>query len=214
MLFEYFVWDYDGTLFDTYDAVARGYHRACGQLGITIDFAELRWLTKHSLRWAAEQLENRFGVEKDLILKTYYAIALEEETVEAMRPYPGTEDVLKAICDRGGQNYVYSHRDHVSTDAIRYYGLASYFIDAITKDDNFPRKPAPDALNYLNSKHGLNPVKGVMVGDRVLDVEAGLNAGMQGILFDPENFCEGIAPTSLQYASMADMLAAIRAGKI
>ena len=213
-MFDYFVWDYDGTLFDTYDAVAKGYHRACEKLEIKIDFAELRWLTKHSLRWAAEQLEGRYGVAKDLILQTYYAIAPEEETVESMHPYPGTEEVLKAICDRGGKNFVYSHRDHVSTDAIRYYGLAPYFTDAITKDDHFPRKPAPDALNYLNNKHGLDPAKGVMVGDRVLDVEAGLNAGMRGILFDPENFCEGNAPTELQYASMADLLAAIRANKI
>lgn len=52
------------------------------------------------------------------------------------------------------------------------------------------------------SKHGLEPDRAVMVGDRVLDVQAGLNAGMQGALFDPEGFCQGQAPTPYQYASM------------
>lgn len=40
------------------------------------------------------------------------------------------------------------------------------------------------------SKHGLEPDRAVMVGDRVLDVQAGLNAGMQGALFDPEAFAK------------------------
>ena len=61
MKFSYFIWDYDGTLFDTYDAVARAYHRAAQQNGIEIAFDELRWLTKHSLGWAAKQLEQRYG---------------------------------------------------------------------------------------------------------------------------------------------------------
>ena len=202
MKFLNFIWDYDGTLFDTYDAVTRAYHRAVTELGIDISFEELRWMTKHSLGWTAKQLEEKYHVPADKILSVYYGYAPEEETMLAMLPYEGTKEVLKAICERGGKNYLYSHRDHVSIEALEHYGLKEYFADFITKDDHFPRKPAPDALLHLIRKHGLNPEESVMVGDRVLDVEAGLNAGMSGALFDPENFCEGKAPTPYQYSSM------------
>lgn len=202
MMFRSFVWDYDGTLFDTYDAVCRAYHRATKQVGIDISFSELRLLIKHSLGWAAAQLSERFSVPAQAILDAYYAFAPEEETMEAMKPYPGVAEVLRAIKEKGGQNFLYSHRDHVSMDALAYYGLDTFFSGAITKDDHFPRKPAPDALLYLIKKYGLDPKASVMVGDRSLDVEAGLNAGMSGALFDPENFCGGDAPTVLQYFSM------------
>ena len=97
MKFSYFIWDYDGTLFDTYDAVARAYHRAAQQNGIEIAFDELRWLTKPSLGWAAKQLEQRYGTAAQDILDAYYAFAPQEETLEGMRPYPGTRETLR-IC--------------------------------------------------------------------------------------------------------------------
>lgn len=202
MKFTNFVWDYDGTLFDTYDAVTRAYHRAAKELGITIDFEELRWLCKHSLGWAAKQLEARFGVSAEDILALYYTYAPEEETMFAMQPYAGVKEALAAVCASGGRNYLYSHRDKVSIQALEHYGLKEYFSDFITKDDHFPRKPAPDALLHLVNKHALDPKASVMVGDRVLDVEAGLNAGMAGALFDPENFCEGKAPTPYIFDGM------------
>ena len=202
MRFDFFVWDYDGTLFDTYDAVTRAYLRGLNALGVDLPFAELRWLTKHSLGWAAEQLQARFQVPAADILAAYARFAPQEETMQAMRPYPGTAEALRAVCENGGQNYLYSHRDSRSIDALAHYGLKEYFVDFITKDDHFPRKPAPDALLHLIQKHALVPARGVMVGDRVLDVEAGRNAGMAGALFDPERFCQGQAPTPYQYFSM------------
>ena len=84
----------------------------------------------------------------------------QEETLEVMRPYPGTRDTLRAVCEHGGKNYLYSHRDHASIDALEHYGLKPYFSDFITKDDHFPRKPAPDALLHMISKHGRNPQGG------------------------------------------------------
>ena len=84
MKFLNFIWDYDGTLFDTYDAVTRAYHRAVTELGIDISFEELRWMTKHSLGWTAKQLEEKYHVPADKILSVYYGYAPEEETMLAM----------------------------------------------------------------------------------------------------------------------------------
>ena len=61
------------------------------------------------------------------------------------------------------------------------------FSGFITADMDFPRKPAPDAILYILNEYGLNPEKTVMVGDREIDVLSGKNAGIDGILFDPDH---------------------------
>ena len=61
MKFEHFFWDYDGTLFDTYDALTHAYLRAAKEIGIDISYEEMRWMAKHSVGWAAEQLGERAG---------------------------------------------------------------------------------------------------------------------------------------------------------
>ena len=43
-------------------------------------------------------------------------------------------------------------------------------------DQGFARKPAPDAINHLIDRYHLDPEKTMMVGDRKLDIEAGINA--------------------------------------
>ena len=55
-------------------------------------------------------------------------------------------------------------------------------------DVKYPRKPAPDALLALIKKCDLEPPKCVMIGDRDIDVLAGKNAGMDGILIDDEKY--------------------------
>ena len=67
-------------------------------------------------------------------------------------------------------------------------GLWPLFTDYVTSEDGFPMKPAPDALLALMKRNGLDPSECVMIGDREIDVQSGYNAGMDGILFDPENF--------------------------
>ena len=43
-----------------------------------------------------------------------------------------------------------------------------------------------------------------MVGDRGIDIEAGHNAGMRGVLFDPDGFYPGVR-AELRAASMAEL---------
>lgn len=209
MIFQHFFWDYDGTLFDTYDAVTRSYELACRGKGIVLPFDELRWMTKHSLSWTAAQLEQRFGVPAKELLAIRETYAETMETFETMRPYDGVREALRTICEKGGKNYLYSHRDHRSMEALAHYGLDGYFTDAITKDDAFPRKPAPDALNHLVQKHKLDVAQCIMIGDRSLDVEAGLNAGMSGALFDPERFCDNNVPTKWKFYTMSELQKAL-----
>ncbi|OPZ70716.1 MAG: Primosomal protein N' [Firmicutes bacterium ADurb.Bin456] len=66
--------------------------------------------------------------------------------------------------------------------------MIDLFRDFITYEAGFPDKPAPDALNWIIDLHRLDRRECVMIGDRIIDAQAGRNAGIAGALFDPDGF--------------------------
>ena len=192
MKFKHFFWDFDGTLFDTYPRVNRAIQKALKDVGVEASLEAIAPLSKvtvqHAVRTLAPQHAEEAGAR-------YFAHA-EEEGYETMRPYPGVLRLLQSICEHGGRNYLYTHRDKTGLNALRHYGLADYF----------PLKPAPDALLHLMKKHGLQPDQCVMLGDRDIDLNSGLNAGMAGALFDPEHYYDDFK-TPYRYAAMFDLMA-------
>lgn len=200
MYFDYFFWDYDGTLFDTYPCVTRAYLKGLKELGIEMDYNELYGLTKISLGYTAKVLSARDGVPSDVILAHYHNHA-EDEGYEAMHPYDGARELLEDIISQGGRNYLYTHRNMSGIYALEHHGIDMLFTDYITSENGFPSKPAPDALKFLVGKHNLDLSRCVMLGDREIDVQAGLNAGMDGALFDPDGYYQH-APVKYRFTTM------------
>lgn len=59
---------------------------------------------------------------------------------------------------------------------------------------------------YLVNKYNLKVEKSVMVGDRELDIAAGHNAGMSGILFDPDKLLHQDYNADRLVYSLSDIL--------
>jgi HAD superfamily hydrolase (TIGR01549 family) len=188
MIFDHFFWDFDGTLFDSYPCVTRAFLKGLNDLGISAGERELLALEKIHLGHAAEVLGRQHGISPDRIMERFRAHETEEGPA-GMAPYPGTKETLKTVAEGGGHNYLYTHRGISAAEILDYHGLSRYFTDIVTALDGFPAKPAPDALLHLMAKHGLNPARCVMLGDREIDVRAGLNAGMHDALMDPDGYC-------------------------
>ena len=114
--------------------------------------------------------------------------------------------------DRGGNNYLYTHRDRVAVRYLEIYGLRDLFADAVTREHGFPHKPAPDAIDYLVDKHGLDKDDCLMLGDRLIDIGSGVNAGVRTCLFDefgdlPETSCDHrVRTTEELYALVKTMM--------
>ena len=180
-----FIWDFDGTLYDTYDRIVRAVKKAMDEMGLSDEGLNVKALAKTTLRGACEVIAG--AKRADELLSCYFAHA-EDEGPESMQPFPGCEETLKAIVDKGGFNYLYTHRDKTALDALSRDNLEQYFRDFITDEADFPSKPAPDALNWLIDQHYLDRSECIMIGDRIIDVNAGKNAGIAGALFDPDRF--------------------------
>lgn len=180
-----FIWDFDGTLYDTYDRIARAVKKGMDEMGIEAGSQDIKTLAKSTLKQACLALAGEERAQE--LLARYFAHA-EDEGLETMIPYEGCEETLKEVIERGGVNFLYTHRNKTALDALERDGLLQYFRDFITDEADFPSKPDPDALNWLIEQHHLERRECVIVGDRIIDVQAGKNAGIAGALFDPEGF--------------------------
>jgi HAD superfamily hydrolase (TIGR01549 family) len=116
------------------------------------------------------------------------------------------EETLRSLQNKGIAHYIFTHRGHSTFAILDRLGLRAFFQDIITKENGFPLKPAPDALNYLIEKHGLNRAECIMLGDRDIDLDSGKNAGMACALFDPDHYYDDY-DTPHRYTSMFALMA-------
>jgi len=130
--------------------------------------------------------QKKYGLGEEL--RERYKYYEENVVIVPIKPYPYLKEVLTRITESGGKNYIYTHRDKSTMEYIRKFNLENYFTDAVTKEDNFPLKPAPDAILHLIKKYNMDTKTVIMVGDREIDIFAGHNANVCGCLFDPDNF--------------------------
>ena len=179
------IYDFDGTLSDSYPIFTRALLIFLERRGISETYDEALRRLKISVGAALRSYPLE-GDEKEISRE--YRHIREELARQEMKPIDGAEELLRHVVENGGQNFLYTHTRNFAWDMLEAWGLKKYFVDGVTGSDHFPRKPAPDALNHLVTKHALPLDKTLMVGDRDIDVDAGHNAGMKGILLDPDGF--------------------------
>lgn len=178
MTLKNYIWDFDGTLFDTYPVMLRALKQVMIKHDIHYDGDLAYFIKKYSIREFAKQ----YGT--DALLDDYHQLETTLQT--QVTCYPGIPAILKQIIATGGQHFILSHRDDKTYD---YLGeLSPLFTEIITSDNHFARKPDPESLTYLIDKYQLKLDQTVMVGDRPLDILAGQNAGIKTILFDEAGF--------------------------
>jgi len=180
-----FIWDFDGTLYDTYDRIVRAVKKGIDEMGLSFEGHDVKALAKSTLRQACIALAGEDRAEE---LLTRYFVHAEDEGEESIKPFPGCEETLRAVVENGGYNYLYTHRNQTALEALQRDGLDGYFRDFITSEADFPSKPEPDAINWLIDQHYLERRECVIVGDRLIDSLAGKNAGIASALFDPDGF--------------------------
>ncbi len=176
-----FIWDFDGMLFDTYPHTEAAFCEVQRRRGFVRDPEEVHRLFKINLRAGFAH----YALTEEEILE-FYALENDLTFPPIGVPYPKIPEILQTIVDRGGRNYLYTHRDRVALQYLDIYALTPLFSDFVTGEDDFPYKPAPDALEHIIKKNGLHRAETMMLGDRDIDIFAGQNAGVYTLLYDDE----------------------------
>ena len=177
-----FIWDLDGTLLDSYEAILSGIEETYAQFSIPYDKEKVReFILKYSVQDLLVQVaeERKLDVEE---LNQVRAQSLSEKNAQVAL-MPGAREVLAWADQAGIQQFVYTHKGDNAFTILRDLGLESYFTEILTSQSGFARKPSPEAAIYLLDKYQLNPEKTYYIGDRTLDVKFAQNSGIQSINF-------------------------------
>ena len=182
-----FIWDLDGTLLDSYEAILSGIEETFAQFSIPYNKEKVRELI---LRYSVQDLLEQVAEERNLdaeVLNQVRAQSLAEKNAQVVL-MPGAREVLAWADQAGIQQFVYTHKGDNAFTILRDLGLESYFKEILTSQSGFTRKPNPEAANYLLDKYELNPNNTYYIGDRSLDVEFAQNSGLQSINFLESSF--------------------------
>ncbi|WP_261070092.1 HAD family hydrolase [Streptococcus mitis] len=177
-----FIWDLDGTLLDSYEAILSGIEETFGQFVIPYDKGKVR---EFILKFSVQDLLVQVAEERKLdaeVLNQVRAQSLAEKNAQVVL-MPGARDVLAWAEESGIQQFVYTHKGDNAFTILRDLGLESYFTEILTSQSGFARKPSSEAATYLIDKHQLNPDNTYYIGDRTLDVEFAQNSGIQSLNF-------------------------------
>ncbi len=177
-----FIWDLDGTLLDSYEAILSGIEETYAQFSIPFDKEKVRdFILKYSVQDLLVQVAEERGLDVDR-LNQVRAQSLAEKNAQVIL-MPGAREVLAWANQQGIEQFVYTHKGDNAFTILENLGLAHYFTEILTNQSGFARKPSPEAAIYLLDKYGLNPQQTYYIGDRTLDIEFAQNSGIQSINF-------------------------------
>jgi len=177
-----FIWDLDGTLLDSYEAILSGIEETYAQFSIPFDKEKVRaFILKYSVQDLLEQVAEERGLDP-VKLNQVRAQSLAEKNAQVVL-MPGAREVLSWADKQGIQQFVYTHKGDNALTILRDLGLDAYFTEILTSQSGFARKPSPEAATYLISKYHLKPERTFYIGDRTLDIEFAQNSGIQSINF-------------------------------
>jgi len=179
MIYRYFIWDYDGTLFDTYPAIVSAYREVLKkEYGVASDYDEIYAWAKVTLNHCNEKIAEKYGIDPDEF-RSRYGRKYSECRAGEDPPFAGAKEICGLIKSAGGRNYIITHRDEQSLFmSLEKHDMKDLFEDFITRDHMFPRKPDPKDFLFLIDKHRLDPARTLGIGDRDIDILAARSAGI------------------------------------
>jgi len=186
-LLKYFIWDFDGTLVDTYPSMSIAFQRALKNEGINASEEEVLRLLKQSSKHALAY----YNLDKSFKKKWK---AIEERVDKAQsQPFQGVLEVLNLIVNNGGENYIVTHRDETTYEYLKFHQMLSYFTDVITIEKANQRKPHTDLFDQINAKNKIIPSQCLSIGDRILDMIPSKALGLKTCFYNPKGLDHEVA---------------------
>lgn len=163
------LWDFDGTLFDTYPVFTDMLYEELGGA------ATKQEILAH-LKISFTHMFEHYGLSKRQLYEKFQENRIHPSQTP---PFPGVEDVLRFA----EINVIMTHKPREEVlEILNYYNWTHYFRDLVAGDDGYPRKPDPASYIYLHNKYNLN----LAIGDREIDILPAKSIGIRTCLFQNE----------------------------
>ena len=188
--------DADGTILDSEEWLRESFIRTAKELGF-FDSAEDKLdglLTGKPLRDRYVELAPA-NIDIEECIRVH--VAHQAKLMDMIEPFEGVFDTLSTFFSNGIALAVVSSRKSSAplVEVLRKYNLEQFFKEVICLEDVERAKPNPESILLAMKRLGvLKRAKVFMVGDAVVDIEAGKQAGVRtvGALygFEPERLSE------------------------
>jgi|SRR5882672_2027874 len=173
---EYVLFDWDGTLLDSFQADANTYMLMFGALGMSWSIAELK--RHYSPNWhrlyRAARLPRAKWAEADRLWRFFYR-------KQQPKLQPGALRVLRVLDRRFELALVSSGSRSRVRRQLREHGVSAMFLAKVCSEDAPRRKPHPAPLRMALDKLRARPQTSVYIGDAPEDIEMAHRAGVRAI---------------------------------
>lgn len=175
------LFDIDGTLLDTLDAIIEAMNRACLDLNVSPPFHpdELRPMIGTPVETQLHVLRGVRGSLARAFANRYYA-HFTRLVDDGVRPFPGVRESFPLLRGRPISTVSTRRRDE-ARHMLRVAGLLPYFTTIVGGDDVANPKPNPDLPLYAAESLRVQPRMCAVIGDSPVDIQAGRAAGMRMI---------------------------------
>ena len=175
---KHFIWDFDGTLFDTYPKIIEAFQHALRDFGADASENEIMQRMLVSIPSTIEYYAREHSLGNELMVR--YLSYSSDAALASSPPFPYIKDALRYIVENGGKNYIFTHRNNGVYGFLSAHDMLSYFTEIVNEDSEcFERKPSSKPILYLLDKYQMDPREAIMIGDRKIDLDAGMGAGIR-----------------------------------
>ena len=180
-MFDYIVFDLDGTLIDTLEGLTVAVNKTMEQLNLKYHYSKEEvktFIGRGAKRLLTLALKREFSEEEfELFLHNYEAFQY------VSKPFKNVIETLKILNAKNIPLIIYSNKpDEILQKLITASLKGINFLYIQGQDLNYPPKPDVTLLNKIIAKFNLFNKKGLYVGDSIVDIQTANNANMKCLI--------------------------------
>lgn len=180
-MFDYIVFDLDGTLIDTLEGLTVAVNKTMEQLNFKYNYSKEEvktFIGRGAKRLLTLALKREFSEEEfKLFLHNYEAFQY------VSKPFKNVIETLKILNAKNIPLIIYSNKpDEILQKLITASLKGINFLYIQGQDLNYPPKPDVTLLNKIIAKFNLFNKKGLYVGDSIVDIQTANNANMKCLI--------------------------------
>ena len=171
------IFDFDGTLIDSYEAIAESLNHVRASFSLpAFPAEEIRPMVGHGLERLIAKAVGPERVEEGVrLFRQSYATLCERKT----SILPQVKETLDTLDRRGYQMAIATNKpSYFARDILRALEIDHLFSEVLGPNDVERPKPDPEMIEIIIMRVGLSPEEIVYVGDMPLDIEVGRRAGV------------------------------------
>lgn len=172
------IFDLDGTLIDSYQAIYLSFRYLYEKMGLPpLSFDEVKGTIGYGL---SKTFHNLLGEERVSEALSLFRQKYDEVFRQYTYLLPGAREVLETLQNKGMTLAIATNKiGRLSRGILQHFGMDKLFVTIVGDEDVSQNKPHPEMLLYAIEKMGLGKEEVVFIGDSLIDIQTGKNAGIR-----------------------------------